>query len=984
MLDSLPPLPALLRGRVPRTPVEAAVECLMAVLLLFAPLAFGSTEAWSQQVCLVLIGAMAVLVAGDLLLRPGAAVAWTWAYLPIGFFVLVIGLQLAPLPAGWAGLISPHTLSTKAALLKGVPGADAGAGGEGSAQPLTFYAQATWAQLRLLLAVVAVFAVVLQTYRRGEQVKGLLLAAAASGAVVAAIAVGQNLTHSPYAYGLRPGSTLSVRAQHRNSGPFMNYSHFSQFMNLSIGAAVGLMLVLAAEVLGTGGADRPAVRRRGGRHDRRRAAVDLEPGSPASTLWRRRGEWRVRLIGALAAFAVVGAVTVFLSMSRMGMLSLLTAGGLTAAALAVRGRRRGGESDGQGSGGGSGGGAVVLALGMVALAVLLATGFDAVYGRLATLRHVDTAEGGRTQILADLTAAWRQYPAVGLGLGTFEKTFPMFDHSTIPYLATHAENEYAQLMTETGLAGVLPCLAFLAIAAAAWWSATSPTLAARAGGRRPVQYAAFGMGFGLTAILIHSTSDFGQHVPANAFLTATMFALLVRLARNARRTAAAGGVGGVGGAGELEGGSDGSDGSAPPPTSEAEAARRAAAPAGVATLAARSARDRQSAAPAAPRAGGWQLALAGRLALLLLVVCAGGWSLYSVDLQRRSVVASVAADRVGARIAEEVKRTGEPGTNGDYSALLALAAHAAELQPGDVDRAFDLNVARWEAIERNFDPATGRPAAGSPEEGFARQILGRFDAARRQCPTDGRLASMAGQIELFALDDPRGAADVRLAYALAPYDPAACLNAGRLDLRSGEGEAAAAKFGRAAALNSSMASAVVAEYLAADRPADALAFAAGRRGPLNQLAAALSDPTELAVALAGDPAATPAGAVALAEAVGRQGRWWGVAGSARAEADALLEREAAGPDAAPGAMVELADRRAAEGQRSAAIDLVRRALAREYGQLGWRLRLAELLAADGQTDAAIREAQTCLRQRPGWDQAVRLIEDLSVRQTAAG
>jgi tetratricopeptide (TPR) repeat protein len=43
----------------------------------------------------------------------------------------------------------------------------------------------------------------------------------------------------------------------------------------------------------------------------------------------------------------------------------------------------------------------------------------------------------------------------------------------------------------------------------------------------PVRSAAYGLGFGLIAILLHSFTDFGQHLPANAFLSAIFCALLI-------------------------------------------------------------------------------------------------------------------------------------------------------------------------------------------------------------------------------------------------------------------------------------------------------------------------------------------------------------------------------------------------------------------------------------------------------------------------
>ena len=68
--------------------------------------------------------------------------------------------------------------------------------------------------------------------------------------------------------------------------------------------------------------------------------------------------------------------------------------------------------------------------------------------------------------------------------------------------------------------------------------------------------------------------------------------------------------------------------------------------------------------------------------------------------------------------------------------------------------------------------------------------------------------------------------------------------------------------------------------------------------------------------------------------------------------------------------------------REAAIELYRRALALDYGQLQWRLALATLLAQTGQVADAIQEAKTCLRLHPGFEAARKLIEDLSILPAA--
>ena len=51
------------------------------------------------------------------------------------------------------------------------------------------------------------------------------------------------------------------------------------------------------------------------------------------------------------------------------------------------------------------------------------------------------------QLLASLDP---KFPFFGTGLGTFGFVFPLFEQSAQLSWAGHADNEYAQLMTETG------------------------------------------------------------------------------------------------------------------------------------------------------------------------------------------------------------------------------------------------------------------------------------------------------------------------------------------------------------------------------------------------------------------------------------------------------------------------------------------------------------------------------------------------------
>jgi len=103
----------------------------------------------------------------------------------------------------------------------------------------------------------------------------------------------------------------------------------------------------------------------------------------------------------------------------------------------------------------------------------------------------------------------------------------MFQSINTNLLFTHAENEYIQAMEEVGAAGVVTLLIFGAIV---WFSYFKNIY----GTRDKINPAIFGLGFSLLAILVHSLSDFGQHVPSNAFLSIIFCAALISLSRHGR------------------------------------------------------------------------------------------------------------------------------------------------------------------------------------------------------------------------------------------------------------------------------------------------------------------------------------------------------------------------------------------------------------------------------------------------------------------
>jgi hypothetical protein len=214
------------------------IELLLIGLLVFMPIAFGVVQAWSEEVVIAISGAIMVCFLLKHMFDSHQQIVWSWAYIPAVLFILVAVLQLIALPAGLINFISPNTVRIKQELLNDLPNADKVLG----LMTLSFYPNATKHDLRLVLSVAGVFFVVFNVFWRPEQIKRLLLAIAVIGGVIAGIVLGQNLFGNGKIYWF-------ISSEHAKgySGPFVNHSNYGQFMNLSLGAMLGFLIVKLCE-----------------------------------------------------------------------------------------------------------------------------------------------------------------------------------------------------------------------------------------------------------------------------------------------------------------------------------------------------------------------------------------------------------------------------------------------------------------------------------------------------------------------------------------------------------------------------------------------------------------------------------------------------------------------------------------------------------------------------------------------------------------
>ncbi len=213
------------------------------------------------------------------------------------------------------------------------------------------------------------------------------------------------------------------------TGTLVNRNHYAALIVLCLGGCWGLASTLFPL--------RPQVVRN---HARRRNRSTQPPN-----LIEAAGEKLPQLM-LLAFFAGVMALSVVLSRSRAGLLTLCLAGLL----VALIGWRRRQESW-----------HVVLGVGLPAAGTLLAVaalGVGGALGRFRALLRGDNSVTGRLEVWGDTLRAWTDMPLVGTGVGSFDQVYPTRVEEPYLFHFAHAHNDLLQLLFEDGLLLTVPLL----------------------------------------------------------------------------------------------------------------------------------------------------------------------------------------------------------------------------------------------------------------------------------------------------------------------------------------------------------------------------------------------------------------------------------------------------------------------------------------------------------------------------------------------
>ncbi len=361
--------------------------------------------------------------------------------------------QFMPLPYAWVAMISPesarmHSLIQPAGWV-----------------PLSVDPHASMEAWYKSLAYVLFFGLSLLLVDSRARLKSVAYVLVLSGLFQAFYGGIMTLSGLEYVFFFKKYSHLGSA-----SGTYVNRDHLAGYLEMSLSVGIGLMISsLSGET---------------------------------SLTWRQRiRNWVSLLLGEklrLRIFLAVMVIGLVLTHSKMGntaFFSSLIAAGSIGLALSKRAPRP----------------TVVLLASLVAIDIALVGTWFGAEKIVSGLRQVSVAEAPERMEVSEYTfRQWKDYLWTGSGGGSFYVVFPRSRTGDLFHFYDHAHDDYAEIGSEYGIAGMilLACVVLSSLYAA---------LLAQYRRRDPLMRGmAFSSTMGIIALMIHSLADFNLQIPANA------------------------------------------------------------------------------------------------------------------------------------------------------------------------------------------------------------------------------------------------------------------------------------------------------------------------------------------------------------------------------------------------------------------------------------------------------------------------------------
>jgi O-antigen ligase/Tfp pilus assembly protein PilF len=440
--------------------------------IIFSPLAFGTVEPWSL---FIMEGsaflALCILLVNRLRIKE-APFHEVPGIIPLMLLLAYLCFQLVPLPPDIVRLLSPGSFALyQDTVWTGQPGQWISLSINKKASASEFFRFASYAVIYILAV---------QLLAEMRTLKKTVTVIVVFGSVLAFFAIIQHLLPNNRIYWIR-----ELTQGGTPFGPYVNRNHYAGLMGMIFPLILSLFLHY-----------RPRVRHASFR--KRLINIFSDTQSNISLL--------------LGFSAVLAATSVFLSLSRGGIASLIMS-------LVFLGFLIGKRQD-QGRKG--------LLFAATIIVILYAVGWfgwGPVFERFQSIRNTQGEISElRLDIWKDSLQIIRDFPLTGTGFGSFINIYPSYRTIQPEGIADHAHNDYIELFTNGGAIAVLLLL---------WFTSIVVMRSFRVIQRRKESYSLFlyfGVLTGIFSILLHSITDFNLQIGANGLYLFLMLGLAVSAA----------------------------------------------------------------------------------------------------------------------------------------------------------------------------------------------------------------------------------------------------------------------------------------------------------------------------------------------------------------------------------------------------------------------------------------------------------------------
>ncbi|OGW38102.1 MAG: hypothetical protein A2Y97_08455 [Nitrospirae bacterium RBG_13_39_12] len=453
------------------------IYAIFLFILIFSPLAFGTVEQWSYTV-METFSILAVLLLLISSVRDKNTILYEVpGILPLTIFLGYMLLQLIPFPAGIIKIISPETYNLyKETILLNEPQ---------KWVSLSINRKATLMEFFRITSYAAFYVLTIQLLTKKDVLKKTIAVVVVFASLLSFLAILQYILSNNKIFWFR-----ELTQGGTPFGPYVNRNHYAGLMEMIFPLVLCLFLFYKPHVIYKSFREKMA------------------------EIFNRQ---RTNIYILLGFSAVLIATSIFLSLSRSGIVSLCLSMIIFGMVLVVRGinRRRG-----------------VLII-IVFVLVILSVGWfgwDPIFERFERIvdSQGDISEM-RIEMWKDSKNIIRDFPATGTGFGSFINIYPKY--RTVPgnSIADHAHNDYIELFSD---GGIIACLIFM------WFLLTLLYKSYKAFRKRGEIYSIYlfiGSISALISILIHSITDFNLHIGANGLYFFFLSGLVVSAANTRLR-----------------------------------------------------------------------------------------------------------------------------------------------------------------------------------------------------------------------------------------------------------------------------------------------------------------------------------------------------------------------------------------------------------------------------------------------------------------